>query len=790
MLALLTAVVFAQTSVSIGVGNKPKMTDSAARAERERKQDSSRLRYEIWRDSMIAARANDDSADRAKRRAKQIALTPELVRTAFRDSRAAELLAAARRARLAQDSSITGYDATAYERMSVGLGFKRIGRERLLMRAERASRIVWSRGGPAFAEIVGKRAVMPMLDGLGDGDIDIDDAIPIPYYPGRETLWVGSGLAKADIDEGEIIHPLARGSEAYYTYAIGDSVSFQLPGGKRINLRELVVRPRAPKWNVALGSLWFDIADARLVRGVFRMAEPMDIWAIADEEAKANDDHDDDEPPKWLKGMITPLRAQINAVTIEYGLHEGRFWMPRVQSLEGSAQAGFMRVPFKMEQSFRYASVNGSMPTGVPQIAVADTASDSVSRAARIARRRTDCKTTGATTRTLRSWDTGLQTIVRMSCDTVALAKSPELPKSIYDEGEEVFSARERDELIDEALKLGAQPGWVPQRPVFTYGLGLTRYNKIEGLSSAIGVSQSLGQGYTAHALARIGIADWQPNGELGIARSNGRSTYALNAYRRLSTANDWTDPFGFGSSLSALLFGRDDGFYYRTAGIELAGTPDDSATTSWRIFAENHDDAKKKTNFSIAKAVGGDGFEDNIVAGYGNIVGVSAERHASYGLNPRGFRFFGSLRGEGATGSFDYGRAMLDATVSRGLIKGIDAALTVGGGSSVGELPVQRLWYLGGSQTVRGQAAGAQFGDAFWMGRIEFGTARAGFRPVVFYDVGWAGDRRDFSAPGRPMSGAGAGASLMDGLIRFDVARGIYPGKKIRANLYVEARF
>jgi hypothetical protein len=201
MLALLTAVVFAQTSVNIGVGSKPKMTDSAARAERERKQDSSRLRYEIWRDSMIAARANHDSADRARRRAKQIPLTPGLVRTAFKDSRAADLLSAARRARLAQDSSITGYDATAYERMSVGLGFKRIGRERLLIRAERASRIVWSRGGPAFAEIVGKRAVMPMLDGLGDGDVDIDDAIPIPYYPGRETLWVGSGLAKADIDE-------------------------------------------------------------------------------------------------------------------------------------------------------------------------------------------------------------------------------------------------------------------------------------------------------------------------------------------------------------------------------------------------------------------------------------------------------------------------------------------------------------------------------------------------------------------------------------------------------------
>ena len=47
---------------------------------------------------------------------------------------------------------------------------------------------------------------------------------------------------------------------------------------------------------------------------------------------------------------------------------------------------------------------------------------------------------------------------------------------------------------------------------------------------------------------------------------------------------------------------------------------------------------------------------------------------------------------------------------------------------------------------------------------------------------------------PARPhrgrASGAGVGASFMDGLVRFDVARGIYPEKKIRANLYVEARF
>lgn len=785
MFALLTAIVFAQSSITIGVGNAPKPKSDSVRAERERRQDSIRLRREIWRDSVIAANRDNDSSDRARRRAKQIALTPALEANAFKDPGARTLLTAARKARLQQDSSISGYDATAYERISVGLGFKRIGRDRLLMRSERAARIIWSRGSPAYAEILGKRAVIPMLDGKGDADIDMDEAIPVPYYPGRETLWVGSGIAKADIDESDIIHPLARGAEAYYTYATGDSVSFQLPGGQRINLRELVVRPRAPRWNVALGSLWFDISTARLVRGVIRLAEPMDIWAVASEE----NEHDDDAPPKWLKGLVSPLKAEITAVTIEYGLHEGKFWMPRVQSLDGSAQAGFMRVPFKMEQSWKYANVNGASPVPLPQIAVADTATDSVSRAARIARRRTDCQNGGSSTRTIRRWDNGMQMVVKTSCDSAALAKSPELPKSIYDEGEELFGSAERDALISEALALGAQPGWVPQRPVYTYGLGMTRFNKIEGLSTAIAAHQSLGEGYTVRAMARIGIADWQPNGELGISRSNGRSTIGLNAYRRLSAANDWSDPFAFGASLSALLFGRDEGFYYRTAGIELTGTPDDSVTT-WRLFAENHNDAEKKTNFSIVKALGGDGFDDNIDADYGNIVGVAAERHGSHGLDPHGLRLFGSVRGEAATGSFDFARGMFDATVSRGITKRLDGAITVGAGSSAGEVPIQRLWYLGGSQTVRGQQAGTFIGDAFWMGRVEVGSSFVGARPVVFYDVGWAGDRRDFSDPGRPMSGAGVGASFMDGLVRFDVARGIFPSKKVRASLYVEARF
>ncbi len=788
MYALLAALVFAQSSVNISVGGK--LNDST-KAAMERRTDSLRMRREERMDSIMSVRERGgDSTEIKRRKAKQIALTPVLAANAFRNSRAKDLLAAARDARLQQDTTLTGYDATTYERMSVGVGFKRIGRNRLLMRAERSAHVMWSKGGPAYVEVTGRRTVMPMLEGAGDADMDLEDIAPIPYYPGRETLWVGSGLAKANIDQGEFIHPLAKGAEAYYTYATGDSVSFQLPNGKRIQLLELVVRPRAPKWNVALGSLWFDTESSRLVRAVYRMAEPMDIWAVADAESE----DPDDRPPGWVKGMISPLKAQITAVTVEYGLHEQRFWMPRLQALEGNAQAGMFRAPIKLEQSFKYASVNGTLPKPIPQIAVADTARDSVSRAARIARRRTECKDGGESMRTIRRNASGMPTIIRTPCDTAALAHSPDLPKSIYDDGEEVFGKADRDalaDLVSKALPLDAQPGWVPQKPVITYGLSQTRFNKIEGLSSGIAVRQSLGMGYTLRGSARIGVADWQPNAELGLWRSNGRSSFARTIYRRLSSANDWSDPFGLGSSLSALLFGRDDGYYYRTAGIEIAGTPDDSATTSWRIFAENHSDARTKTSFSFPRVLGkGDGFSDNLDAEYGNIVGISAERHGTYGLDPHGLRLFGSARAEAAAGSFDYGRGTFDFTASRGITKRFDGALTLGAGTSGGNVPVQRLWYLGGSQTVRGQAAGAAIGDAFWMGRVELGSSFVGARPVVFYDIGWAGSRKDWSNQAHPISGAGVGASFMDGLVRFDLARGIYPEKKIRANLYVEARF
>jgi hypothetical protein len=60
----------------------------------------------------------------------------------------------------------------------------------------------------------------------------------------------------------------------------------------------------------------------------------------------------------------------------------------------------------------------------------------------------------------------------------------------------------------------------------------------------------------------------------------------------------------------------------------------------------------------------------------------------------------------------------------------------------------------------------------------------------VVFGDIGWTGDRNQVRQVGRPLSGVGAGASFLDGLLRFDVARGIFPRRQWRVDGSIEAVF
>jgi hypothetical protein len=738
----------------------------------------------------VRARNADSSAKRDVGKPSRPALvaTPAQLASAFADDGARELLARARIARLAQDSSLQSYDVATLQRLSIGMAFTRFGRDRLLFRSDESARVRWARGVGAQIDVTGKRSAVPMLG--GSSDVDIESFLsPVPYYPGRDALWFGLARSREDASEADIVHPLARSAEAIYTYASGDSVSFRLPDGQTIQLRELLVRPRKPEWHAVVGSLWFDTSTGQLVRAAYRMSQSYDF--VQD---------DSDKPGFVTRAILRPARAGLEGLAVEYGLYQGRFWLPRTQVAELSVQVGFVRTPVRLEEKYTYASVNAldTLPIIPPRQPPADTVKrtpiqrDSVLRAAE----RTECARTGEHTVRVDRYGRSLPVMVHVPCDTAALAHSPTLPGSIFDPADAVFGDAERDALLARAESMMPSVPFIPQPPRVDFGLDLLRYNRVEGASVAIDVTEMLAPGTSLTFEPRVGTADRVFDAELSLARSNGQGTRGFGIYRRLSAVNDWGHPLSFGSGLSAFLFGRDEGFYYRAEGAEATGDNLFGHDLEWRVFSERQSDAIARTNVSVPRVFGAGSFDPsgNIDAQRLKETGASIRKISTFGLDPDAFRLFSDLRVEGAGGDQSYGRAALDLTVShplgRALHRDFSAAVTAGAGTSAGALPVQRNWYLGGTNSVRGQPAGAMAGDSYWLTRTEVGYGSAGFRRMLFADIGWAGDRHDWANIGRPASGAGLGFSFMDGLIRTDIARGIYPTKQWHSALYFEARY
>jgi hypothetical protein len=558
--------------------------------------------------------------------------------------------------------------------------------------------------------------------------------------------------------------------------------------------------------------LWFDVESGQLVRAAYRLAVPQDIWTSIETNSK----RDSTPLPAWAKiiakSITSPMKVEISAVVVEYGLFGGgRYWMPRARSLIGKQQISFATMPVSVEQTFTYPTINGpetlaAVTINAPSISRLEIPDSLGVEAARKWRdsaikvrqqlrkafedslKKQPCDSASGT-RVIGRMRFDMPVAVAYPCDVSKLVASPDFEQPIYADNESSFNLKERDALIADALPFGAQAliklGALP-RPSFQYGLSMTRYNRIEGFSTGIQGEQQLGAGYFASLSARLGAADLEPNAELSIGRTNLSKTITLTGYNRLVSASDWGNPLSFGSSVSAFLFGRDEGFYYRASGAELRFNTDVGPKLDWRLFAEQERTARQKTDYSLGAA-----FIPNIEATRGQFAGAAVHWNDARGVDPHGFRTLTDLRVEGAAGDSSYGRGALDLTLSSGVGRNFAAALTLSGGTTVGNVPTQRRWFLGGTQTIRGIAPDtASSGNAFWMTRAEFGLDRSAYRAMLFGDLGWVGDRDRIGDIVRPLSSVGIGWSMMDGLVRFDVARGLYPTKQTRVSAYLNARF
>jgi hypothetical protein len=815
------------------------------------------------REAMRDARAlnrrrfGGDSATRAR-------LAADAAVSAFSSPEARAVFERAREARERQDSALKAYRATTTQRMSVHLGARRLGLEKLLFQGDNVAQISWRRDVGVRVRPVGSRMTVPMASDVSG---DFVSAVSIPYFPGREQLWFPSsdfGRVKTEVDDRDIIHPLARGAERWYRYDTGDSADITLPDGKVIKLRELRITARKPDWRTFVGSFWFDRDGGQLVRAAYRLATDIDIWGVASNEVKRDNAENatlapvrdsvlrarlprelfikdstqrakaaeaarkgaatnDEDVPVWVSATMRPMRAKLDAITVEYALYKGKFWLPRAHSATASADVMFMRIPFRLDEKFTYEDVDGdftlatlpparnrfeagagrdstnvdldngvevSVSAGGKRRVLSDSAKrDSLERARYGRGKVTQCRTDSTWTKVEERYERSLRIAYDMPCTMETLAQSSALPAETVSD-EELFDLRSAEQLAN-ALGMGLQVPWAPQRPTVRVGSDLLRYNRVEGLSAGVEVKQVLGAGYSLRGVGRIGHADLHANGELSLLRSNGARTINASVFHRLNAMNpEWAGALTLGTSLPALLYGRDEGFYYRSYGFELGEKREQrKGAFEYRFFLERQwtaGDTSVVNTFSLARLTNGARFRENLLSEPGAFTGVSANWSRMLVERPRGVRLTAIARAEAATGTFEYARGSVESTASR-RVGPFSAALTGSIGSSLGRVPFQRGYAIGGLRTVRGQLPGTQQGDAFWFSRAEVGTGSGAVRPVAFFDVGWAGSRKTFGQI-QPQRGAGVGLGFLDGLFRLDLARGLYPNKRWRFDLYLEA--
>ena len=707
---------------------------------------------------------------------------------AWLDEGARELVRLGRERRRLIDRSVLRYTVDVQERISAGL--RTVGRERLFFRRETAGHIDWTRNGPIRIEVTGAREVIPPIMKNAQIPENLRGFMPhLAFDPVENDIFIR-------FDTTFLRHPLAADAEAHYRYRSGDTTSIRLPDGREVRLIELVIIPRRDDIHLLTGSFWMEAETHAVVRAVFRPARAFDYDRDADE--------DDDAP-----GFLKPIRAELLYITIEYGLWEYRWWLPRLMAAEGVMQVSFVSMPLRYERRYVDYSVEGDTALAAStdtvrtrpcrpgmQLTVragGDRSNDARQRRAE-ARARAD--SLAAAERATEPPDSAA--LERERCrqrfqvivpeDSAALLNSDRLPQSAFGDDIELMTGLELANLRKELDQLPGRP-WQLRPPTFAWALGgsgLLRYNRVEALS--IGARSQLDVGrLTIDGSARIGLADLEPNAEIMIARETPGGLRRLGVYRRLAPSNPDVVPLGIGNSLGAMLFGRDDGEYFRAWGVEIEARPPRASRQGYglRVYAEHQSAAQTETDFSLRHLLNdGHTFRPNIAALEAEQVGASLVLRTSHGYDPVGFRWGAEASVTAETGTFEFVRpgATLRAAIPLGpLALGLETAA----GTSFGEPPLQTEWFLGGPATLRGYHGGVTHGLAYWRGRAELSGSAPAARITLFSDAGWAG-RRDAFGTRHALVSAGAGASFLDGLIRFEIARALRRPLGWRADFYV----
>jgi len=687
----------------------------------------------------------------------------EIPADTYADPHVEALLERARGARARVADGLESYEARMWERAYVGITGTGFRRERGLFDLERVSLIRWTRTGDHVIRWEGARRDLPILGitsaETGTGGLDLVEELvgsdsrpptippPLSYDPGSDRIAFGGDWA---------LNPLADSAAHHYRFAGGDTLRITLPGVDRtLLIGEVTVEPRRTEFRLVSASLWFDLETGALVRAGYRPARPFDFELDMPDGEGA--------PP----GVLRPILAEIRYVTVDHGLYDLRWWIPRRFTFEGEARvASLVRSPFSLEWTLEELNVNAPA-TLVPEVLPPGWTL-----------RETEVERDGETRR-----------FTILVPPAAELAASPELGRDPRGDGSP-FSQEELRDLERTLARLA--PGIGPPGIRFAWGLaeGLTRYNRIEGFSTGVAATTTVPGRLTLRAEVGIGTADREPRGELRLRAGGGGSSSSVAVYRRLDGSSEWARPHGLTSSLGTLVLGGERTPYHRSWGAEFRvlreGRP---LSGELRVFAERQGSAERETHAHLRRLWSDRLLPENPGAERGGWAGTALRVDGEAGRDPGGIRGFGGIQVEAAAGTSAYLRGWSRIGATRPIGGRLSVGVEGGGGAAAGELPLQRRFQPGGPSLFRGAAAGELAGEAFWFARAEVGAQRPAARLVLFLDALAIGSRAELGRTD-PLLAAGAGISLLDGLLRLDVARRLEGDRGWKAFLYLDGIF
>ncbi|HEX8697019.1 MAG TPA: hypothetical protein VF746_31665, partial [Longimicrobium sp.] len=691
----------------------------------------------------------------------------QTINSAYRDATARELVRRAREYRRYTDRSVRAYQALAKQRTSAGLRMLR--RERQLFGSELAARIDWRREGPVRVRVLGART--RSVDDDDDEDA-ADDAEDLAFDPADDRMRVSL------LGTSWIRHPLAEGSERDYRFTTGDTLSVRLSGGETVRVYELRVEPRHLDAPLVSGSIWLEDRSYGVVRTLLRLSHSLrerlraetrrDSAGRREVNVGARVGEESGRRRRRSRTALLPdVRVDVRYITTEYALVQGRWWMPTLAAVDATITAeGWASVPARFERTWEQYRVEGDTTATPGALARAAAAPEpepaAIDTPAACRGESAECQCTHG----------GCRVVEVEIPDSAALATSPELPPPLTPDAP-LLSGKEAEEIADELGKVASVP-WIFTRPSVTRAPVLLRYNRVEALSVGTRWTADFGA-LSADAAVRVATAGPELDVEVGVRRESPERRLRLAAYRRLAAADPAARPFGPGNSLAALLWGRDNGDYFRALGVELLGAPPRSERPwlEWRLFAEHQKAVTEVTDASLRGLVGDFDFRPNFAADRADQAGAAFTWRPVADLRLLGTHWAVEAYAEGQAGTFRFARPALTLRAGVPLPGPLEGALEGAAGTSFGDVPAQGLWRLGGSASLRGYDASTAVGTAFWRGRAEVATGAGPVRLALFSDAGWAGDRGEWSS-GRPLWSAGAGVSFLQGVVRVDLARAL----------------